>query len=255
MNKNLVIALVVSTAMIGTSWLFAQEPAPSRPNPNPGAGGGPGGFPTFVGPDRTVTLLKLPEVQAELKLEEDKSKKLDAISEEITRERERLNAEYNARLNVLNKKAEGDALGLLSDAQRRRTEQLRFQQQDLRFLSSNWLAASLGFSQEQRAEIRKITTERDPRFGNGRDGDRNTNPPNPNIPAPERVRETAEEANKRFAETREKVLAVLTPEQKAKWSEMTGEPFKFPTPQWSTTRGTNTRPSEPAKPDAEKKDQ
>ena len=56
-------------------------------------------------------------------------------------------------------------------------------------------------------------------------------------------------------ENREKILSVLAPEQKAKWSEMTGETFKFPTPQRSTTRGTSTRSSEPAKPDAEKKDQ
>lgn len=255
MLKNFVIAVVVSAAMIGTSWAFWQEPAPSRPNPNPGAGGGPGGFPTFVGPDRTVNLLKLPEVQTELKLDKDKAKKLDAIGEEILRERERLNAEYNGKLNELNKKAEGEALGLLSDAQRRRTEQLRIQQLDLRFLTSGEAAGKLGISQEQRAEIRKIQTERDPRFGPGRGGDRNANAPNPNTPAAERVRETAEEANKRIAETREKVLAVLTPEQKAKWSEMTGEPFKFPTPQWPTPRGTSTRSPEPAKPGAEKKDQ
>ncbi len=255
MLKNFVIAVVVSVTMIGTSWAFWQEAAPSRPNPNPGAGGGPGGFPTFVAPDRTVTLLKLPEVQAELKLEEDKSKKLDAISDELIRERERLNAEYNAKLNELNKKAEGEALGLLSDAQRRRTEQLRLQQLDLRYLSSVQAAEKLGISREQRAEFRKIFTERDPRFGGGGDRDRNTNPPNPNIPAAERFRQATEEANKRLAETREKVLAVLTPEQKAKWSEMTGEPFKFPTTQWSAPRGTSTRSSEPAKPDAEKKDQ
>lgn len=264
MLKKPVIAVLISTTMIGTSLAFWQEATPGRPNPNPGAGFGPGvgpgGFSFFTSPDPTVTLLKIPEVQTELKLEEDKAKKIDEINAETARERARLLAEYSAKVNELNKKSASDVLGLLSDAQRLRTEQLQFQQQDLRQVSTNAVAEKLGLSQEQRAEIRKIITERDARFGGGRDRDRNTNPPNQNTSAAERFRQNAEEANKDIAETREKVLAVFTTEQKAKWSEMTGEPFKFPTsspfrfqPSPSrTTRGTSTRPSEPAKPGAEK---
>src|SRR5207249_3754573 len=89
----------------------------------------------------------------------------------------------------------------------------------------------------------------------GRDRDRTTNPPIPTVPASERFQQLIEESNKRTAETREKILAILTPEQKAKWSEMTGETFKFPSPQRSAARGTSTRSSEPAKPGAEKEDQ
>ncbi len=245
MLKNFVIAVVVSVTMIGTSWAFWQEAAPSRSNPTPELG-------SRSSP--TVTLLGTREVQTELKLEEDKAKKIDAISAEATRERARLAAEYNVKLSELSKKSADEALSLLSDAQRQRMEQLRLQQQGLRALTTNAVAEKLGLTQQQRDEIAKLT-QSSSSFGRGGVQDRTTNPPNPNVPAAERFRQAVEEANKRATETREKILAVLTPEQKAKWSEMTGEPFKFPTPQRSTTRGTSTRSSEPAKPGAEKKDQ
>lgn len=254
MLKNIVIAFLISAAMIGTSCAFWQEPAPSRPNPIPGSTGPSAGASAFVLPEPTVTLLKTREVQAELKLAEDQAKKIDEITAEITRERQRLAAEYAAKITELNQKAAGEALGLLSDAQRRRTEQLRLQQQGLRAFSTNQVAEKLGLSQEQRDAIAKLN-QRVSVFGRGTDRDRTANPPNPNVPAQDRFQQAVDEANKRAAETREKILAILTPEQKAKWSEMAGEPFKFPTPQWSTTRGTSTRSWEPAQPGGEKKDQ
>lgn len=102
---------------------------------------------------------------------------------------------------------------------------------------------------EQRDEIAKLTRSV-PSFG--RDRGTTIPPPNQTTPAADRFRQIVEEANQRAEETREKILAVLTPEQKAKWPEMTGETFKFPTPQRSATHGTSTQSSEPAKPGAEK---
>ena len=113
MLKNFVIAFVVSATMIGTSRAFWQEAAPNRSNPTPELG-------SRSSP--TVTLLGTREVQTELKLEEDKAKKIDAISAESTRERARLAAEYNVKLSELNKKSADEALALLSDAQRQRIE-------------------------------------------------------------------------------------------------------------------------------------
>lgn len=245
MIKNIVIAAVVSTALIDTSWAFGQETAPSRPTPAPGVVGAGGGNSFFVSPDATVTLLRTREVQTELKLEDDKTKKLDEINAEANRERSRLSAEYSAKMRELNQKSERDALGLLSDAQRQRAEQLKLQRQGTRAFATTEVAEKLGLTPEQRTAIGKLTG-RTSSFGGGR-----VQNPNPNTTAEERLQQARDEAAKRTAENREKILALLTPEQRAKWSEMTGEPFKFPTPTWPTTRG--TRSSESARPTSEKK--
>ncbi len=253
MIKNFVIASVVSAALIGTSWAFWQEPAPSRPNPSPRVGSRlSGSAPTNFFSNPTITFLRIREVQTELKLEEDRAKKVEEINAEVTRERAQIVGEYTAKLTEVNKKAEDQTLGLLNEAQRRRTEQLRLQQQGPRAFSANSVAEKLGLSQEQRDEIAKRNQQV---FGDASDRSRTTTAPNPTVPTQDRLQQALEEGSKRSAETREKILALLTPEQKAKWSEMTGESFKFPTPQWSTTGGTSTRSSEPAKPSVEKKDQ
>lgn len=251
MIKNFVIASVVSVALFGTSWAFWQEAAPSRPSSNPVPGNGPSGFTPFAIPDSTVTLLKISEVQTELKLEADKAKKLDEINAEVARERVKLFAEYNAKMAELNKNAETQSLGLLTEAQRRRAEQLRLQQQGLRAFSTNSVAEKLSLTQTQRDEIAKLH-QRGSFFGTGGPRDQATNPPNPNVSSQERFQQSIDEANKRAAETREKILAVLTPEQKTKWAELTGVTFKFPTRQWSSPRG-GSRSSDPAKTGAEKK--
>lgn len=250
MNKNFAIVFFVSAVWLGTTWVSAQETAPSRPStergPSSGLGGGMGGFTFFAPTAPTVTLLRTPEVRTELTLDEDKAKKVDEINAEIIRERTRLNAEYNAKIAELNKKADTDALALLNDAQRRRTEQIRLQQQGLRALSTDAVAEKLGLTKAQRDEIAKLV-ERTP-FSLRERGPSNAPPSG-------RFQERLQESNRRASETREKLLAVLTPDQKAKWSELTGEPFQFPSRWGSSTRGTSTRSSEPAKPDAEKKDQ
>lgn len=112
----------------------------------------------------------------------------------------------------------------------------------------------LVLSQEQRDEIAKLNL-RGLFFGGGHDQDRNTNPPNLDDPAQKRFQQTIDEANKRAVENREKTLSVLAPEQKAKWSELTDDAFKFTSRQRSAARGNGTRSSEPAKPSAEKKNQ
>lgn len=254
MTKKFVIASVVSAALIGTSWAFWQEAAPSRPSSNPIPANGQSGSTPFAIPDSTVTLLRIREVQTELKLDENRAKKLDEIHAEATRERVKLFAEYNAKMAELNKISDTQSLSLLSEEQCRRAEQLRLQQQGLRAFSTNSVAEKLGLTQTQRDEIAKLN-QRGSFFGKGSPRDQTADPPNPNASPQDRFQQAIEDANKRATETRDKILAVLTPEQKAKWSEMTGATFKFPSHQRSTSRGDGTNSSEPLKTGAEKKAQ
>ena len=252
MIKTFAIAAFVSAAMIGTSWSFWQEAAPSRSNSNPGLRSRSFEPSTTLISSPTVTLLSTREVQTELKLEEVQAKKIDEVSAEITRERARFMAEYNRKLGELNMKSADQAFSVLNDAQRQRLDQIRLQQQGLQVLTTKAIAEKLGLTQQQRDEIAKLTQPSSPP-GRGDAPDRTTNTPDPNVPAAERFRVAVEEANKRAAETREKILAVLTPEQKAKWAEMTGQSFQLPRRQRSSTRGASTPSSEPAQPSAEKK--
>ncbi|MBC7818572.1 MAG: hypothetical protein IAG10_16920, partial [Planctomycetaceae bacterium] len=141
-----------------------------------------------------------------------------------------------------------DALALLSETQRRRTEQLKLQQQGVRAFSTAAVAEKLGLTQAQRDEIAKLN-----RTSSSFGRDRTTNNDGQNTSAADRFQQLRESSSRRSAETREKILAVLTPEQKAKWSELTGEPFLFPSRSRSTSRGTSTRSSEPVKSDAQEK--
>lgn len=201
----------------------------------------------------------------ELKLEEESAKKIDEINAEATRERLRITAEidakmneFNTKLSAINKKAEGDALLLLSDAQRRRTEQLKLQQQGWQAFSTSQVAEKLGLTKEQINEIARFNQPGGFLFSQpGRGPSFSRYAPNQKIPASARYRQRVEEANQRAMENREEILSVLTPEQLAKWSEMTGEAFKFPaTSLRSGTRDPRgTQFTEPPKPDTSKKDQ
>lgn len=115
MLKYLAIAAVVSAAMIGTSGAFSQEAVPSRSNPKPGQVG----FSLMTTSEPAAILLKTPEVQTELNLEQGRAKKIDAINAETNRERTRRFAAFNANVNELHKKSDRDALGL---SQERRAE-------------------------------------------------------------------------------------------------------------------------------------
>ena len=263
MIKILVIASVVSAAMIGTNWSFAQEPTPTRTTQDRGLDGreprfgGSGPASVFLNLHPTLSLFNFREVRMELKLEEDQAKKIDEINAEVARERVRINTEINelnAKLSEIRKKAEAETLGLLSDAQRRRTEQLKLQQQGWQAFSTTQVEEKLGLTKEQIAEIARFDRLG---FSFGRGSGFARYAPNQTIPAAERYRQRVEETNQRAVENREEILSILTPEQRAKWSEMTGEPFKFPaTPLRSGTRDPRgTQSTEPPKPDTSKKDQ
>lgn len=248
MIKSIAINSALVAAVMGASLAVAQETTPSRS----GSVSERGGFPAFLPSPPTATLLRTSEVKTELKLEEAQTKKLDEINSEASRERAKLTEEYNAKVRELNKKTESNTLATLNDAQRRRAEQLQLQQQGIRALSTDAVAEKLGLTQEQRTEISKLT-QRGPTFGGSRD--RSTTAGNPNASAAERFQQATDEAAKRAAETRDKVMAILTAEQKAKWTEMTGETFKFPSRSRSFTRDSGRSSSPPARPDAEKRDQ
>jgi hypothetical protein len=113
-------------------------------------------------------------------------------------------------LSKANDKAVGE---VLKPDQLKRLKQIHWQQQGARAFSDPELADALKFTTEQKDKIQAVREEARKEMQSLRQagGDR-------------------EEARKKFEEirkaTNEKVMGVLTDEQKAKWKELQGEPFK-----------------------------
>jgi hypothetical protein len=102
---------------------------------------------------------------------------------------------------------------ILKPEQLKRVKQISLQQQGAQSLSNLEVASALKLTDEQSSKIKRIQEEtRTARGQRGQRGQRD------------------EEMLKKLAEARkatnEKLMNVLTDEQKAKWKELTGEPFK-----------------------------
>jgi len=239
MIRQFALAAFVAATLLGTSSAVVQERTRGRSEQDRETRGF---SPFFQTSNATIQLLRIPEVQKELKLDAETQKKIDDLSTTDSTERARLVTEYLAKLAEINRKGESDVLALLAEHQRRRAEQIKLQEQGLRAFSTAQVADALGLSKEQRDEITKIT--RDGSFS-PRGGAPFPNSPNSNEPVQDRLRRFAEEAATRTAANKEKILSLLTAEQKAKWSEMVGEEFKFPPRQPRSSPGRDNRTAQP----------
>jgi len=171
------------------------------------------------GGSNSVNLLTQKSVQEDLKLSEDQVSQIQQLLEKqrasfgelrnLDREerRTRLEEQTKANQTAIN--------NILNETQRTRLEQISLQLRGPQGLASDDIAAKLQLTDAQKQEINAINEDsrREMRelFQGGRDGDR-------------------EAARTKLAElrefTNEKLLAVLTDAQRAKWDELTGAPFK-----------------------------
>jgi Spy/CpxP family protein refolding chaperone len=167
-----------------------------------------GGF--FVSP---LMLLGQESVQKELKLTDDQVKKVQELTEkqrDAFRDFQNLDQDERRKkmqeIGQANQKAIG---GILKEGQLKRLKQITWQQQGAGAFRDAEVASALKLTDEQKQKMRDIQQSA---FGEMRDLGRD------------------EEARKKRQEilkaTNDKLLALLTPEQKDKLKEMTGEPFK-----------------------------
>jgi len=218
MNKRLwmtVIACAVTSA-----FAFAQAPGPGKPGgterKDPGASLQKGEREALGRVFRQITplaLIRRPEVQKELGLS---PAQLNTLQERLKALRPDPNQKTRGRApGEALERAEGIVKEVLTPQQLKRLEEISLQVEGPRALLRPEIADKVGLSSQQRDKIREVyrnvsrpITPRDvPQGPEGR----------------EQLRERMKALRK---ELEEKILGILTPEQKARWQSLLGKPFE-----------------------------
>jgi Spy/CpxP family protein refolding chaperone len=199
------VALVI-LALAGPP-LLAQQQRQQRQR-----GGGTGG-----GGRDTVSLLTQKSVQDELKLSDDQVKKISELAATrrgTGRGGQNLSQEERQKRQEERSKANEKALAeILKPDQLKRAKQISWQQQSAQAVSDPEFATALKLTDEQKDKIKTI--QADARQEGGQALQRGGNQ--------DEARKRREALRK---ETQERMMSVLTADQKAKWKELMGEPFK-----------------------------
>ena len=202
------IILVLAVVAMASSAALAQERQQRQRGQRGGFGGG------------TVSLLTQKSVQDELKLSSEQVTKIKELSDKQREsfggqrgQRGQRDEETRKKMEEARKATEKAVTEILKPNQLKRVKQISLQQQGGRALSNPEIAAALKLSNEQKDKIKSIQEET--RTARGQRGQRG---------------QRSEEELKKQQEARkaanEKLMNVLTSEQKTKWKELTGEPFK-----------------------------
>jgi len=206
--KTLVTALILSVSCLTiVNSVAAQGPGGFRGGaPGGGLGGGMFGLLTNEQVQQEIDLVPAQEVDLR-KLREDIR---DRMRETFSRMRDASEEERRvifAEAREVGREMEARAESILMPHQVDRVRQIMIQQQ-MRgrggagsALTSGRIADELGLTEEQIEELRKKAEE-----------------------AQEEMRQKLEELRK---QAEEKILSALTPEQRAKWQKMVGEPFEM----------------------------
>jgi Spy/CpxP family protein refolding chaperone len=165
-----------------------------------------------------ISLLSQKSVQDELKLTEDQVKKVAEANEKrraaFQEIRNLQGEERTQKLQELAKEGAKTIAGILNEEQAKRFKQISLQVRGVLAVADPAMAGELKITDDQKAKLTHLLDQA------GKDL--------------QKIREEAgdnrDEARKKSAEYRkdlnEKVMQALTDEQKTKWKEMTGKPFK-----------------------------
>ncbi|MDT7898473.1 MAG: hypothetical protein YPKNTGVA_002322 [Candidatus Fervidibacter sp.] len=191
---------------------------PAMAQPPAGRPGGPFGG-RLGGPMLMVGLLRSPQVQQELKLTDQQRQRLEQLGEQW---REKMRGLRDLPPEERRQKGEGmraevekQLATILNEQQMKRLKQIALQVEGYAALERPEIADQVGLTKEQRQKIRDILRQagekRREAFQQGQ-GDRQA--------AFQRMREIRQWVDG-------EIEKLLTPEQKKKWQELIGEPFKF----------------------------
>ncbi len=198
------LGLVLAVVAMASGPALAQQRQPG------GRGfGGFGGSPLF--------LLAQKSVQDELKLSEDQVKKVKDLSDKQRGSFQGLRdlspEERQKKMQEARKANDKAVADILKAEQLKRLKQISLQQRGARAFSDPETAKALHLTDGQTEKVKTILEASRPAGGQrGQRGQRT-----------EEERQKLDAARKA---TNEKLMNVLTSEQKAKWKELTGEPFK-----------------------------
>jgi Spy/CpxP family protein refolding chaperone len=201
-------------------------------------GQGRGGF----GGGGGLQLLRIPEVQKELKMTEAQIAKIDAKQDEVRESMRSLGGGGNfgdmtpeerqkfiAKMQEIQSKAANDIL--TDDAQKKRFRQLELQRAGSNAFTRADVATELKLTDDQKKQIADLQSKSQQEMqgifqgaGDPRD-----------MTAEERQKMQAKMQDLQKA-TGEKITGVLTDAQKTQWKEMIGAPFTFPPPQFGGRR-------------------
>jgi hypothetical protein len=197
-------ALALAAVLGAFSFAMAQ------PQARPGAG--------LAGRSPVLMLATQPSVQEELKLTKEQMGKVAKIMTAVKEKAEDITeTDLQARMKkamAIFAGAEKDVLALLEPAQARRLRQIALQQQPLaQALARPEVAKELQLTQEQAKQVQAIRESATREMGKLSE----------DAASREELRKKRAEYAKR---AEEKVLKVLTEQQRAQWRELLGEPFK-----------------------------
>ncbi len=236
--RRLVAAILCAGLLVSTS--FAQGEGRKRGG---GGGGQPprgGQFGGGMGMGMTA-LAKDKGIAADLKLSEDQVKKVEDLDKKMADKRQEMMREMREsgggfegmreKMQEMTKTTEKELAGIISADQVKRLKQLQLQASEktaglMAALGNPEVADKLGFNAEQKEQLQGFRDDMQKSMREifqDAQGDR-------------------EGAQKKMADYRasmdKKVAKLLSDDQKAKWKEMLGEPYKgeFPRPQMGARR-------------------
>jgi Spy/CpxP family protein refolding chaperone len=165
----------------------------------------------------SIMLLGQKSVQEELKLSEDQAKKANEGTRKMFGEFAGLRGldpeERQKKLKELNQESDKAVADILKPEQATRFQQIRLQQLGIMAFTQDPVAKELKFTAGQKDKIKAVQEETRKEITELRQA---------GAGLPELMKKGLE-INQKAAE---KVVAQMTPEQKTKWKEMTGAPFK-----------------------------
>jgi hypothetical protein len=182
-----------------------------------------GGFGRFGGGGGAGQLLRMAEVQTELKLTDDQKTKIATFLESQRGQGrgqgggQGLSPEERAQRRAEQRAKETEELKkILNEDQMKRLKQLQLQRQGMAALAETEVQSELKLTADQKSKVEAALQEqrqamRDAFQDGGGD--------------PQAARAKMEELRKK---TNEKLEALLTEEQKSQWKAMLGAPFTFP---------------------------